>query len=477
MYSYSLRTGSARSGSASIPLALCLALMLAQGCAGPKNDSALGAVGEWPQFRGPDGLSVSDAHPLPTTWSDESPNIRWKTILPGVGNSSPVVSEGRVFLTGIDQATPVEASDGEAGTDGDDTGDDKSPEILTRWAMALDLESGELLWHTPIYAAPGEEGHFLNTNVAPTPVTDGKDVWAYFGSHLARLDRDGNLLWVNEVDASYVDFVRYGIASSPVLVGDLVILVQDREWSETDDVGWLAAYHRDTGELVWRNEWSDNCCSYSTPLIWQRGERTELVFAHSAAVIGYEPTTGEKLWGFEHRFFQFVSGLSVQGDIVCALGGAHRNKGNLCLRVIDEGESTRVEEVWSESRRAPETASPVIYRGNIYAITESGVMSSYDVLSGEERWFGRVKGSKGFRGSLVAGDGKIYASSTWGVTAVIDADAPKLKVLALNTLAAPGNNATPAIAGGCLLMRTADSLLCIGAEEAADQAPASAESD
>lgn len=437
---------------------LCAAgLVTAAGCGG-------GTPADWPQFRGPAGLGIADTKTLPSTWGKGSSNIRWNTEVPGRGNSSPVVADGRIYLTSV-----LAQRDGEAGDGAAETG---APErTVERVVVAVDLATGELLWQTPVFAAPRLKGHRFNTDAAPTPVTDGESVYAYFGSHLARVSRDGKLVWVKEVDPTYESYVRYGVASSPILVGKAVVVVQDREEAYNEDLGWMAAYDSATGDEIWRKQWDDTCCSYSTPLLWRRpGAGEELVFAYSGAVVGHDPKTGERLWRHEYNMWQFVGGLAAQGDVLCVLGGAHNNKGNLCIRVTGPSRGATIEQLWYERRRAPETSSAVLYGGRLYAVTEGGVMSCYDALSGKLHWAEDLEPGRGFRASLVAGDGKVYAHPTWGPTAVIDATTDEHRIVAWNDLEDGGNNATPAIAGGCLLLRTADRLYCIEKEEQAQKA-------
>lgn len=430
-------------------LALSLILLTASGCGRSTVDT------EWPQFRGPDGLGVADGVALPTTWGEDTPNVRWRAGIPGRGNSSPVVADGKIFLT---SATANPASS-------------EAEPMADRTVLAVDLASGEVLWQTVVETAPPNKSHLHNTNAAPTPVTDGEWVYVYFGTVLAALDLDGNVVWRQEVDPDYPSFVRYGTASSLVLVDGALIVVQDKEWAETEDIGWMGAFDAETGEELWRNRWTETCCAYSTPLIWQRGEDTEMVFAHSGVVVGYDPSTGEQLWEYTYPMLQFVASLVVSGeDLLCALGGAHNNRGNLCLRLTGRGKETQLEELWYNRHLAPESASAVLYQGNLYAVTERGAMVSYDPISGDIRWRGRLGKGRGYRSSLVAGDGKVYAVATDGFTAVVDANATdSLEALAYNQLGEGGNNATPAVAGGCLIIRSHNELFCIESEGAAGE--------
>lgn len=421
------------------------------GCAPP---ASVEARGEWPQFRGPNGLAVApEGGPqLPVEWHAESPNMRWRTPLDTIGNSAPVVYDGQIFLTAVDPL-PEEARDAEP------------PLELRRWVLAFDLASGSPLWRTEIFRSPFEQGHPLNTNAAPTPVTDGRHLWVWFGSIAAKLDLEGNIVWSRRVDPDYTKWIRYGVASSPMLASGSLILFQDREWAETDDIGWMAAIDPATGEDRWRIHWKHTCCAYSTPVVWHRQGRDELIVAQSGELVAYDPATGERLWDYQHPMLQVVSSPVIAGDdLICAPGGAHNNKGNLCLAVRNGDDGIEVEELWWNHRVAPESSSSVLYRGRLYTVTEAGIVACWQPRTGEQLWYGRLRQGKGYRASLVAGDGKVYAYSTWGVTAVIDAEADQLEVLAYSQLPEGGNNATPAIAGDCLLLRSYDHLYCLAAE-------------
>jgi outer membrane protein assembly factor BamB len=403
---------------------------------------------EWPQFRGPSGLGVVETGPLPTAWSADSANIRWRSPVPGQGHSSPIVAGGRVFLT-----TAIELP-GSAGAG--------EKAHLERALVALDLATGKSLWKTEIFTGPRTKGHRFNTTAAPTPVTDGESVYVYFGSHLARVTFDGKVLWTKQLEPNYALFSHYGAASSPVLAGDAVIVVQDKEDPHDEDTGWMAAFDRDTGDEIWRQQWTNTCCSYSTPLLWTRtGADEELLFAYSGALVAHDPKTGERLWEHLYPMWQFVGGLVAEGDILCALGGAHNQRGNLCVRVTGPSRSAKVERLWFEPRRAPETSSPVLYRGRIYGVTLNGILSCYDLKTGKLQWAHDLEKGRGFRASIIAGDGKVYVKPTWGSTAVVDASTDAFRVLAWNDLGEGDNNATPAVGGGCLLLRTAEHLFCI----------------
>jgi len=418
---------------------LSLFLLLA-GCA-PSHRT------DWPQWRGPGGLGISAGEGFPVVWSSDSPNIRWKAPLPGRGNSSPVVRDGRVFLTAA-MTVPT---------------DDPAGGQLRRMVLALDLDSGKLLWTRTVSTAPPEKHHRLNTVAAPTPVTDDESVYAYFGSVLARFDHDGGVLWKITLDTSYAEHSHYGAASSPVLSADAVVIVQDRELGAAAEAGWLAAFDRETGERLWRTEWRDTCCSYSTPLIVQRGGREEIVVALSGKVVGYAADTGEALWSHGYPIHQLVASPVLRDGLLVVAGGAHQVRDNIALRLSEDGAETSVEPLWEAVPLAPQTSSPLLYQNLMFTVTDQGVLTCRVPDTGEVLWKTRLP-QRGNRSSLVAAEGRIYVHSSNGTTAVVAA-APEFHLLGHNDLGEPGSNASPALAAGHLLIRTEEHLVCIDGPE------------
>lgn len=416
-----------------------------------------GARGEWPQFRGLGGQGHSAATDIPVSWTADGSHLRWKTAIPGVGNSSPIVSNGRIFLTSaVEVPRPAEAPPCPDPCE--------EPRQLERSLFALDARDGKLLWQRVVFSAPPFKHHFLSTNTAPTPVSDGRYVYAYFGSHLAGFDFDGNMIWQKEVDPGYVEHLRYGVGSSPVLVGRAVVVIRDKEYGVVEkDTGWLGAFDRKTGEELWRVKWQETCCSYTTPLIHEREGKPEIIIAHSGRMTAYDPVDGSRVWSHEHPMLQTVSSLLAEKDLVCYLGGADHDRGNVCVRVTGRGETAKVEQLWFLAQNGPEASSPVMIGDNIFTLTDGGVIRMFDRNTGEIRKIERLEGQY-FRGSLVTANRHIYAFSTTGHVGVVRPtdDGKSFEIVAQNELGDDGNNASPAIGAGCLLLRSHTHLYCVG---------------
>ncbi len=430
-----------RAGTAAwVGLALVLAAATPETAADPP--------GEWLRWRGANGQGVSAEADLPVIWSEGSPNVRWKTRIPGAGNSSPIASRGLIFLTTTYDSPEDDWDQAWYGSE------------LHRVVVALDLESGELLWQTPIFHGPKGEVHYTNTVAAPTPVTDGRHLFVNFDGILAALDFDGNVLWQQDVDPEYMRFAHYGVSTSPILTGDAVILLQDREEGESADAGWIAAFDQATGEELWRDEWSHTCCSYTTPVLLDRGGgAVEIAMSSSKEMAGYDPRTGARLWTAPHQSVQPVPSLVTSGDLLCAPGGMHE-QGLVMYRLAGRGEETAAEMLWSTGKSVPKIPTPLFYGGRLFVLTEGRLLTAFDPENGRRIWEGRAAPGK-YWSSLVAGEGKLYATSKQGVVSVIAAGSMEFHLVAENAVGDEIAGATPAIAGGCFLLRTQSYLYCI----------------
>ncbi len=418
-------------GRAAVPFTSTALLLALAAC----GDATVQTV-DWPQFRGPGGVGLIASTGLPESWATDSENIRWRAEIPGSGNSSPIVSGDRVFLT---------------------TADHNGAEV-TRSVVAIDARTGELAWRTDVISEPIEDTHRLNTYAAPTPATDGEKVYAFFGGTLAALDTTGNIVWSGEVDPEYRSLSHYGASSSPVLTRDAVVVARDRE-DAIHGSGWLGAFSRETGEELWRRTWVDTCCSYATPLVLQRGGgNEEILFTHAARMTSYDAATGETLWNQELRQNQPVTSPTIEGDLLAVFTGADHVRNGAMLRLTGTGAATEVEVLWQTRKLIPQVSSPVLYDGLLYTIADNGVLVCYEPLSGEILWKARLKGA-GFRPSLLAGEGKLYATDSYGQTSVVAAGR-EFQLLSENALDGP-SNATSAYGAGCLLQRAGRYLFCI----------------
>jgi len=426
----------------------------------------------WPQFRGPGARGVADDRPLPTAWDGESgKNVLWRTAVPGLGHSSPVVWGDRLFVT-----TAVSAGDRagiRTGLYGDiDSVPDDSPHRFEVWC--LDRRTGKVLWtRVATEAVPKVKRHLKSTHANPTPAVDGKRVVVSFGSEgLYAYDLDGEPLWKKDLGTLDSGFFRvpdaqWGFGSSPV-IHDGTVVVQ----ADVQKGSFLAAYDVATGKERWRTERSD-VPTWSTPTVHVDGARAQVVVNGYRHVGGYDLATGKELWRMAASGdIPVPTPYVVDGKIY--LTSAH-GPGSpiLVVRADAAGTIEPAEDgshpslAWSRPRGGSYLPTTVVYRGLLYVCRDNGALTVYDAATGEARYQQRLGGGAGFVASAVAGDGKVYFTDEDGTTHVVAAGAAFEK-LAENRIGGIVL-ATPAIADGTIYLRTRDEVVAVGT------APASGE--
>jgi outer membrane protein assembly factor BamB len=425
------------------------------------------AAGSWPSFRGPQGSGVAERQSLPDTWSVKTgQNIRWRTPIPGLAHSSPIVWGDRVFVTSAISTDPKATF--RPGLYGD--GDASEDRSRHRWMIyALDKKSGTIVWERVAYEGePRNKRHIKSTYASSTPATDGRIVVAWFGSQgVHAYDVNGNFVW--KVDLGRVNMgayniptVEWGPASSPIIWNGLVILQCD-----TQGDSFILALDERTGETVWKTERAE-LPSWGTPAVAVTAAGPELVTNASNFIRGYDPRTGKELWRlggsslitaptpvFGDGLFVIASGRAPERPIFVVRGGA---RGDLTL---GDGKTTSETIVWSRTGRGSYMPTPLIYNGLVYVLANNGVFDAYKLRTGEEAYRQRLPliGS-GFSASPIAADGKIYLSNEDGEMLVVTAG-PEFKHIATNSMD-DLLMATPALSDGVMYVRTSASLIAIG---------------
>ncbi len=423
----------------------------------------------WPSFRGPNASGVADGQYPPLTWDvDKNKNIRWKTPIPGLGHSCPVVWDDHIYVT---TAVSREGkSDFRPGLYGDvDSINDTSEHV---WQLfCLDRRSGKVLWERiASKGIPKVKRHTKGSHANPTPAVNESFVLVSFGSEgLYCYNHDGKLLWSKNLgtldsgwfyDAEY----QWGFGSSPVLYKDLAILQCD-----VGKDSFLGAYRLSDGQQVWRKS-RDEIPSWGSPTIVETPQRTELVTNASKFARGYDPLTGDELWKLgRHSEITVPTPIFGEGGIFVTSGYrpiqpiyAVRpgQSGDLTPK---EGKSTSDGVTWSTTKGGPYMTTPIAYKGYLYICSNDGVVSCYDAKSGKSIYKERLGGRGGYTASPVAAEGRIYFTSEESGVRVIQAG-PEFDLLAVNPLGEPCM-ATPAICDGMIFIRTQHHLLGIGRKD------------
>ena len=422
---------------------------------------------EWPRFRGSNGGVAADHPSLPDQWGPAQ-NIVWKIDVPGRSWSSPVIWGDHVFVTTaintleteslLPVASYVSRSNGGTMT----FMDVSKPSAPHRWVLYdVDLKTGRIRWervsHTGV---PAKSRHLKNSYAAETPVTDGERVYAYFGDiGLFVYDMDGKPLWSRSMDALEMQ-TGFGHAASPVVDDSRVYIVNDNE-----EQSFIAAYDKRTGAQVWRVDRKEGS-SWTTPLVWKNELRTEIVTAATGGVRSYD-VNGGLLWQFTGMSTFAVPSPLASGGLLYVMSGYTASPlrpayairagatGDISLKP-DQTSSEFI--VWADRTLGTFHASPLVYRGCYYILHDRGFLTCNDPGTGKPIYpRQRISSDTAtFTASPWAYNGKVFALSEDGDTFVFQSG-PEFKVLGKNSLNEMAL-ATPAVAGGSLIIRTASKL-------------------
>jgi hypothetical protein len=425
----------------------------------------------WPRFRGADGGVAPDNRSLPDTWSPTE-NIIWKIDVPGRSWSSPIVWGDHVFITTAvntvetDKLLPV-ASYVSRSNGGTMTFKDiQTSTAPHRWMLYdIDFRTGKVRWEREVRnGTPPKSRHLKNSYASETPVTDGQRVYAYFGDvGLFAFDLNGKPLWSKTVDPVEM-LTGFGHAKSPVVDDTYVYIVNDNE-----ERSFIAAFDKSTGAQAWRVDRKETS-NWTTPFVWKNDLRTEIVTAATGGVRSYG-ADGRLLWQMTGMStFAVPSPFAVDGLLYVMSGySASPIRPAYAIRPGAAGDITlRPNEtsndyiVWSDATLGTFHPSPLVYRGCYYILQDRGLLTCNDPKTGQSI-YPRQRISMDaatFTASPWAYNGRVFALSEDGDTYVIQAG-PEFKVLGKNSLNEM-TLATPAVANGSLLLRTASKLYRIG---------------
>jgi outer membrane protein assembly factor BamB len=422
-------------------------------------------AGDWPQFRGPAASGIGDGSKPPVRWdATKGTNIVWKTEIPGLAVSSPVVWGDRIFVTTAVSADPKQTF--RTGLYGDtDPVNDKSQH---QWiVLALDKKSGKILWQqTAHQGVPKTKRHPKSSQASSTPVTDGKVVVAYFGSEgLFAYSTEGKLLWKKDLGVQDAGWFfdpdsEWGAASSPVIYKSTVILQCDRQKDS-----FIAAFDLKDGKQVWRTARAE-IPTWGTPTIVPGKDRVEVATNGTKAIRGYDADTGKELWTLgPNSEVTCTTPVSAHGLIFVTAGYPPvqpvyaikvGSNGDLTLK---GGKESSDAIAWSQQRGGVYLPSPLVYAEHLYTVNNNGVMTVYDARTGNRVYQQRIGSGGSFVASPVAAAGKLYVASEDGDVFVLKMGT-QYELIAQNPMGEP-ILATPALAGDLLLVRGAKHLFAI----------------
>jgi len=445
-----------------------LSASLAAAALGLAAGAASGLSDNWPAFRGPAAMNQAPSDPrLPETWS-VSENVVWKTPIPGLAWSSPVVWGNRVYLTTVVSEGPVEEP--QKGLYFGGNRPEPPTDVHHFKVLALDTETGRVVWDKTVLSTnPKFPKHLKNTYASETPATDGERVYAYFGNvGVYALDLAGNLVWEKPFDVVRTRY-GWGTAASPIVHGDTLFVVNDNE-----DSSFVAALDSRTGKEKWRAAREEGS-NWATPFVWQNELRNELITAGTDRVRSYG-MDGKLLWELggmssiaipqpfaAHGLLYVSSGyIGDQKRPVYAIKpGA---SGDITLA---EGVQSNEWIVWFLPQAGAYNPTPLVYGDHLYTLLDRGFFTMHDAHTGKLVYDKQriERGASAFTASPWAYNGKIFVLSEDGDTFVIDAG-KDFTVVAKNSLDEMCM-ATPAIVDGSLYIRTRGHLYRLTNEAAA----------
>ncbi len=393
----------------------------------------------WPCFRGPTRQGISHEKDVPVQWSQTS-SIVWKTPVPGVGWSSPIVFDDRVFVT---TAT-------DAGT--------------SYRLLCLDRLTGTVLWDKQVHRQKAGHKQRFNSYASSTPVTDGRNVYVLaFDGTLAAVSYEGGVIWKHQ---EFEYYSEHGLAVSPVLYRDLLIVPFDHSSSGPDKkLGWqkpwdqalILAVNKNTGKVQWRGRRGLSRIAHVTPQILTEDHRDQLVSSAGNVVQGFDLETGKRIWTAENSGEGVVPSVVIGEGLIFVTSGF----GDSAIRAIrtgGKGDVTKTHIVWESKEDVSKIPSMLYVRPFLFFVTDTGVAKCLRASTGDEIWRERLQGKHS--ASPIWANGKIYFLSEEGKTTVVP-DTGEFKVLAENEL----NEkciASPAVSQKQIFIRSENNIFCIG---------------
>jgi hypothetical protein len=426
---------------------------------GPRN---------WPSFRGTGTSGNGDGQHAVTEWDVASgKNIKWKTPIPGIANSSPIVWGNRIFVT-----TAVSKS-------GDSTfktglyGDVKPVDDLSvhEWKIySLDKTSGKVLWErSAATAAPKTKRHTKSSQASSTPVTDGTRVVALFGSAglLMAWDYNGKELWrinLGGLDSGWFldPAFQWGHSSSPIIYRNSVIVQADVQKGS-----YIAAWDLASGKQLWKTMRSDEISTWGTPTIVSAADGHEELVTNGTKVRGYDPVSGKQLWTLAPNSEITVGSPIASNGLVFVTGGYPPVRPIYAIRPGGEGDISLPKGqdksqtiAWSNLTEGTYIPTPLVYDGLLFTLNVNGVVTAYNPQTGERAFRDRVGSGGSFAASPIGADGRLYIASEDGDVYVLTAG-PGLTQVAKNDMKEV-IMATPAISDGLVVIRTLGHVYGIG---------------
>jgi outer membrane protein assembly factor BamB len=427
----------------------------------------------WPNWRGPEFTGVAPGCNPPTVWS-ETQNIKWKVKLTGDGSDgSPIVWKDKIFfqtavktdkpvavavpadlplITTAEMASPPPPPGGQRR--GGNRGNQAPTNIYQFNLVCMDRATGKVLWEKTACEAAPHQGHHGDHGYASfSPVTDGKYVWASFGSQgMYCFDVDGKLIWKQDLVKMKT---RFGEGNSPAIAGDAVIVVADNETES-----WIWAFNKTTGETIWKKQ-RDETTTHATPLVLTVAGKMQVIVSATNKIRAYDAKTGDVIWECGGMTGNVIPTPVADSEMVYCTSG-FRGSMLQAIKLGRTGDLTGTDAVvWQVKEATPYVPSPILYDGKIYVFSvNDAILSCYDAKTGKPFYVKqKLDEMKNIYAAPVGANGNVYCAGRNGVTYVLK-NADAYEVVSINKLD-DGLDATPAIVDNEIFLKGKQYMYCI----------------
>ncbi len=409
---------------------------------------------DWPQWRGPFFNGSTDEENLPDSWS-QTENIAWVSPLPGPSGATPVICNGRAFVSSM-------------------VG--KSNDFV---ALCFDANDGSQLWKKHIGSDSRKFGR--NNMASPSPVTDGKRVLFLYGSgDLVSFDYEGNELWSRNIETEYGNLaLKWGYSSSPFLYQDklfVTVIRRDkphrRPEAEAPLDSYLMALDPKTGETLWKQKRQTNANdesmeTYSTPVPFIRNGHAEILNTGADFITAHDPDAGTELWRFEYSTSKVGDARTIPSIVTgdgLVFGTRYKHHGVFALQTGEASNPSQGRIVWEFDGPSPDVSTPLYYQKRLYVLDgiKTKTVTCLDPKTGRQIWQGKIGGRGPWRASLTGADGKLYCINETGEVVVLAASGNEFKIIFQTKIDEGPIQSSIAVADGHLFIRTAKSLYRIG---------------
>jgi outer membrane protein assembly factor BamB len=420
----------------------------------------------WPTWRGPRATGAALEGNPPTTWS-ETENVKWKAEIPGKGQSSPVIWENKIFFqTAIDtgkpgavEAQPAQPEPAAAPARGGRGMGGAAPKTIYKFdVLCMDRATGKILWEKTAAEAVPHEGHQQTGSFAAySPITDGRHVWASFGSRgLYCYDLDGNLKWSKPLVRMTIK-MGFGEGSSPCLAGAAIIVVCDHEAGSV-----IFAFNKETGDLLWKKD-RDEKTTWASPVVTEANGKLQVITNGTKATRSYDAKTGDLIWQCTGQTENAIPTGIVAFNMAYCISG-FRGSSLQALRLDRSGDLTGTDGiVWQMKDGTPYVPSPVLMGERLFFCGDSGnkgLLSCYNAKTGKALYSKQaLPGIDMIYASFVGVGDRLYVVGRNGTTVVVK-NADTFEIVATNKLD-DGIDATPALVGDELYLRGNKYFYCI----------------